>query len=249
MLRLAGRLAAACGAPAALTQYPAERYCSTALQRAPHAHLPHAASRPSPHVPPALNPWPAGPFRIFLPDQWAPGLAVARAFGDLMASDIGVTATPEFAVFPLPAPPSAPSFCGGGDGSGYGTGAPGRPGFAGGRRGQAVAGAAGLGAPSFAAGRSAPPGAGRGRACRQQAAGAGGFLGGSARAPPPSQLLIVASDGLWEWVSSQKAVQIAAAAGSAEDAAHALVETAQKEWAQKYLGRNCDDITVAVCYI
>lgn len=35
----------------------------------------------------------------------------------------------------------------------------------------------------------------------------------------------------------------------AEDAAHALVEAAQKHWAVRYAGRNCDDITVAVIFL
>ncbi len=36
---------------------------------------------------------------------------------------------------------------------------------------------------------------------------------------------------------------------AAEDAAHALVEAAQKQWAVRYRGRNCDDITVVVAFL
>lgn len=136
-------------------------------------------------------------------------------------------------------------------------------------------------------------------------------------------VLIVASDGLWEWVSNTTAVAIASAAASgervgrcwgrnsraaslarplpslesqpaagasahvsshlpsplvcrhacsraeslphqppsasahpaspalpaAEDAAHNLVEAAQKQWAVRYRGRNCDDITCVVAFL
>lgn len=41
----------------------------------------------------------------------------------------------------------------------------------------------------------------------------------------------------------------AAAAATAEDAAHALVEAAQKEWGVKYRGRNADDCTVCVAFL
>lgn len=36
---------------------------------------------------------------------------------------------------------------------------------------------------------------------------------------------------------------------AAEDAAHALVEAAQKQWAVRYRGRNCDDVTVVVAFL
>jgi hypothetical protein len=111
-------------------------------------------------------------------------------------------------------------------------------------------------------------------------------------------ILIVASDGLWEWISNATAVGIAACAASgkrdqchaavsvlpprweahpahtvkgssanamcmpasfaaaacralpaADDAAHALLEAAQKQWAVRYRGRNCDDITVVVAFL
>lgn len=52
-----------------------------------------------------------------------------------------------------------------------------------------------------------------------------------------------------QFVSSQRAVEIAGTAATPEDAAHALVETAQKEWAIRYRGRNVDDITVGVAFL
>ncbi|KAL4855961.1 putative protein phosphatase 2C [Chlorella vulgaris] len=63
------------------------------------------------------------------------------------------------------------------------------------------------------------------------------------------RVLIVASDGLWEWLSNATAVSIAAAAGSAEAAARALVEAAQQQWAVRYRGRSCDDVTVVVAFL
>lgn len=106
-----------------------------------------------------IPPPPAGPFRIFLPGQWAPGLAVARAFGDFMASCIGVVPTPEFAVFPLTHPPSMVTY---GESSSGGFG------------GSSRNGAFGSG------GRS------------------GGGIGSGGRTPPPTTVLVVASDGLFE---------------------------------------------------
>ena len=36
---------------------------------------------------------------------------------------------------------------------------------------------------------------------------------------------------------------------AAEDAAHTLLEAAQKQWAVRYRGRNCDDCTVVVAFL
>jgi hypothetical protein len=84
-------------------------------------------------------------------------------------------------------------------------------------------------------------------------AGAASFCSsGDGPAGPPSRerhVLIVASDGLWEWVSNAQAVGIASSAATAEDAAHALVEAAHKQWAVRYRGRNCDDVTVVVAFL
>lgn len=165
---------------------------------------------------------PIGPYRVFLPGQWAPGLAVSRAFGDTLASAAGVTATPEFAVFPLAIAPAAS------------------------RAPQAAAAAMGEGRSSRRAGRSGGFGRVGGAASLAQSAS---VLSVEPPVARPSHLLIIASDGLWEWVSSRRAVEIAARAECAEDAAHALLEAAQKEWAVKYRGRSCDDITVAVAFL
>ena len=72
---------------------------------------------------------------------------------------------------------------------------------------------------------------------------------GTTDSPLQHSVLIVASDGLWEWVTNEEAVAVAAAQPSAEDAAAALVELAQKHWASRYRGAACDDITAAVVFL
>lgn len=62
-------------------------------------------------------------------------------------------------------------------------------------------------------------------------------------------VLIVASDGLWEWMDAETATAIAWGAGSSMEAADALVEAARQHWAVKYRGRTCDDITVLVAFL
>lgn len=62
------------------------------------------------------------------------------------------------------------------------------------------------------------------------------------------QIMIVGTDGLWEWIDNQDAIDLALSMHSAEDAAHALAEAAQKNWALYCQGQACDDITVAVVY-
>lgn len=62
-------------------------------------------------------------------------------------------------------------------------------------------------------------------------------------------VLIVASDGLWEWMSSEKAAHIAWEAATATDAAEALAEASKREWAVRSRGRTCDDITIAVAFL
>lgn len=131
---------------------------------------------------------PVGPFRVFLPDSWTPGLALSRAFGDTLARGVGVVSTPDVNSLVLPA-----------------------TGWA-------------AGHVDSESNRCATLGAAR-------------------------HVLIVASDGLWEWVSSDAAAAVAWKMPSAKSAAQALTELAQKEWAVHYRGRACDDITVAVAFI
>jgi serine/threonine protein phosphatase PrpC len=115
---------------------------------------------------------PTGPYRVFLKDRWVPGLAVSRSFGDHVAREAGVIASPDVHTLPLIS-----------DG-----------------------------------------------------------VKGS------KQVIILGTDGLWEWVSSQDAMSVAWSMDSAQDAAHALAEMAQKNWALYCQGRACDDITVAVIF-
>lgn len=63
------------------------------------------------------------------------------------------------------------------------------------------------------------------------------------------QVVILATDGLWEWVSSEEAMQIAWHMSSARMAADVLAEKARKNWARIYRGRMCDDITIVVLFL
>lgn len=65
----------------------------------------------------------------------------------------------------------------------------------------------------------------------------------------PRHVLVVASDGLWEFVGSQAAVDMAAGASSPEDAARLLAHTARQKWEAEFGGQHCDDITVAVAFL
>ncbi|KAG7673414.1 hypothetical protein Ndes2526B_g03140 [Nannochloris sp. 'desiccata'] len=58
--------------------------------------------------------------------------------------------------------------------------------------------------------------------------------------------LILASDGIWEFISSQKAVDIVAECNDPAEAAQALVSTAYKAWLKKET--RTDDISVAVMF-
>ena len=60
-------------------------------------------------------------------------------------------------------------------------------------------------------------------------------------------MLIVATDGLWDQVSSSEAVNIAANHGEARDAVLALVDESRTRWVEHE--RNVDDITVCVVYL
>jgi serine/threonine protein phosphatase PrpC len=68
-------------------------------------------------------------------------------------------------------------------------------------------------------------------------------------AAQPQHVLIVASDGLWEVVSNEEAVEVAGAAGSPGVAAQQLLAAAQQRWAARHRIWHCDDITVAVAYL
>eukprot|EP00887_Chlorella_sp_A99_P002157 scaffold21.g2157.t1 len=154
-----------------------------------------------------------GPYRVFLPNQWAPGLALSRAFGDYCVTGVGVVPTPDITTLEF----------------------------------SAAAAAAASTAAALAAG--CPPSELDGAEVVGAAASGSWDDGSAGAAAGDRHVLIVASDGLWEWVSNATAVRIASSFEKAEDAAHALVEAAQKHWAVRYMGRNCDDITVAVAFL
>ncbi|GAB4817386.1 hypothetical protein N2152v2_004432 [Parachlorella kessleri] len=72
---------------------------------------------------------------------------------------------------------------------------------------------------------------------------------GPQQAGRPAEPLVVASDGLWEVVSNEEALTLAAEPGCAEVGALALHETAKARWAEVHGGQHRDDITVAVTYL
>ena len=64
---------------------------------------------------------------------------------------------------------------------------------------------------------------------------------------PANPFLIVATDGIWEFISSQKAVDIVAKCpDDPREAARALVSTAYKAWLSQET--RTDDISVAVLF-
>jgi len=64
---------------------------------------------------------------------------------------------------------------------------------------------------------------------------------------PHDDFMVVASDGLWEFVSSQEVVDITSSCGTPEEAAHKLVETAWDLWLTEDV--RADDITVIVVFL
>ena len=68
-------------------------------------------------------------------------------------------------------------------------------------------------------------------------------------APAPAQVLILASDGLWEVVSNEEAVGLAAAAPSAEAASEALLAAARARWADRLGSAFADDVTVITAFL
>jgi serine/threonine protein phosphatase PrpC len=152
---------------------------------------------------------PIGPFRVFLPHAWTPGLALSRAFGDHIARDIGIVATPDINTLSIPtmsnlATPACLEAAGGGDGS-----------------------------DSSSIDK-----------IRHH-----NHVMSQVMSQHHRHVLVVASDGLWEWISSEEAVAVAWQYPSARAAAEALTERAKKEWAVRYRGTTCDDITVAVAFL
>ena len=59
------------------------------------------------------------------------------------------------------------------------------------------------------------------------------------------RFLIVASDGVWEHVSNDEAVMIAAACDGPEEAAEKIADEAKKRWRNEEEGSS-DDVTVVV---
>ncbi|EFN56528.1 hypothetical protein CHLNCDRAFT_144153 [Chlorella variabilis] len=87
---------------------------------------------------------------------------------------------------------------------------------------------------------------GRSRSRRRPRSKAAAVVAAAAAA---AHILIVASDGLWEFVGSAEAVRIASRCATAAAAAEALAQEARAHWAAKLGGAQCDDITVAVAFL
>jgi RNA polymerase II C-terminal domain phosphatase-like 3/4 len=160
---------------------------------------------------------PVGPFRVFLPDAWTPGLALSRAFGDHIARDIGIVSTPDINTLSIPTMSTlATPIC------------------------LETAGSSSHDV-SYSSNRSSASVSDKIRLHNH--------VMSQVMSQHHRHVLIVASDGLWEWISSEEAAAFAWQFPSARKAAEALTERAQKLWAVKYRGTTCDDITVAVAFL
>jgi len=62
-------------------------------------------------------------------------------------------------------------------------------------------------------------------------------------------VLILASDGLWEFISSSQAVKLAMSHKNATQACDALVRLSMEKWKQDATGQYCDDITIIVIFL
>lgn len=110
---------------------------------------------------------PIGPSRVWLSDNWMPGLAMSRSLGDTLAASCGVTCCPDVSVVDL----TEEDIC-----------------------------------------------------------------------------VIWASDGVWEFMSSQDAIDVVAECGDPSEAAAILVRTAQKHW-QTHEVSVSDDISCVVAML
>lgn len=63
------------------------------------------------------------------------------------------------------------------------------------------------------------------------------------------RVVILGTDGLWEWISNEDAMRVAWSMPNAHEAANALAEAAIKNWALYSQGKVCDDVTVAVVFV
>ena len=65
----------------------------------------------------------------------------------------------------------------------------------------------------------------------------------------PQVVLVAATDGIWDVLSNQEAVELAFRASSPEEAAQLLVEVGRERWAAKSCGRHADDMTAVVAFL
>ena len=172
---------------------------------------------------------PAGPHRVYLRETNVPGLAVSRCFGDYVAAAAGVTSTPDVVTMMLPTGGRHGAHSGHSSSGSHGRGAER------GRHPQQHPQQQQQQRQGAPAGTQAQQGQGRSRSRTRRGGGKGRHADPASRgrqqgrrpaaqrgaqAPPvpaahatigtDKHVLIVASDGLWEFVSSAEAVRIAA---------------------------------------
>lgn len=87
------------------------------------------------------------------------------------------------------------------------------------------------------------------RAAARHGAAAGSAAADQSEEGALPDVLVLASDGLWEVMSNEEAVEIAARAPTPEQAAQWLADMARLQWELWYGGRHADDITVAVAFL
>lgn len=63
------------------------------------------------------------------------------------------------------------------------------------------------------------------------------------------QHLIIASDGLWEWMEIQAATELVSAASSPREALEKLLEESRERWTESTRGRYVDDISIIIAEV
>ncbi|PRW58680.1 phosphatase [Chlorella sorokiniana] len=164
-------------------------------------------------------------------------LALSRALGDNWALPMGLTAEPDAVTMALP-PPAPGAFAQLADDALAGSG-----GIDSLSTDTEEEESSGAGSSSSGSGTDGSTGSSSG------SGGSGNDSGGAAQVAAARHVLLVACDGLWDYVTNQEAVDIALRHDSADAAALALADTARRRWAAAYSGEFVDDITAAVCFI
>lgn len=184
---------------------------------------------------------PIGPFRIFLPDAWVPGLALSRAFGDTLAKKVGVTSVPEVSSIMLPSVHHR-NHAAMLEHSDHDQGSS--------NERISISNNNVLFQQQRQEGiyddRTNSEDTNEDDICSPYSISLYNKYNTKMRG---HHVLIVASDGLWEWMEQDAAMNLAWSMPTAQCAAEALAEYARKRWATVFGGEVCDDVTVAVAFI